>query len=247
LRRVDLASRGSRKQRRRTRFLADHCGVSRPYRTGSVRSATRVFALACAFSFLGVSVRAFAEVRNVIDGGSKDGYSSTVLVPTAGRPIIVYRDTGDEYVKVKVARCADTSCSSWTTETVVASGRRVGDTGIGVTLDESNVPSIAFSDKDSDLLVARCESEASCEQGAVRRFLTADNDRHGPSIGWRPRSTRIVIRCSPCERAVAITCSPSGAPARAARIRPWRSTPGSSSRGKRTPSISPFMREAVTR
>lgn len=116
-----------------------------------------------------------------LDSAGNTGADSFILAPPDDRPIISYWDVtnGD----LKLARCADASCTSASLVTVVSAGSNGQNTSMA--LSDDGFPIIAHLDgTNGDLKIAKC-ADASCSSGTT--ITTVDTG------GFMTNDTSIAI------------------------------------------------------
>ena len=99
----------------------------------------------------------------VVDGASNVGYGSSIKVPSDGLPIISYADGSSQ--RVKLAKCADTACTSSSLRVLDASG--IGQTSLAIGSD--GFAFVVYAVNGGGFRLARC-IDATCS-GASYRLL----------------------------------------------------------------------------
>jgi len=98
----------------------------------------------------------------VIDSTGSVGQSNSIALDTSDIPVIAYRDSTNQ--DLKVVKCGNTTCSSGNIITTVDSDDAVG-LEPSIILDVNNIPIISYFDEtNSDLKVVKC-GNASCSSG----------------------------------------------------------------------------------
>lgn len=159
-----------------------------PTSTTTVASLTsariRVAAAADGLPIIGMSI-GFSGLRAIKCGNAACTTSTTtvidasnlgsnpdhaLIVPADGRPIFAYYDSSN--ADLKVARCADTSCTGLASVVVADAAGFVGRAP-GIAL-AAGLPQIAYNAGDNSVKLMRC-STMDCSTGNSFSTLTADN------------------------------------------------------------------------
>ena len=111
-----------------------------------------------------------------IDSAGNVGQDASLVLTAAGFPVISYRDTTNS--ALKLAMCADATCSSGATIRTIDSTGNVG-TQTSLALTTAGFPVISYRDEtNQDLKLAVC-TDATCSSGATIRTIDSTGD-----VGW---------------------------------------------------------------
>ena len=145
----------------------------------SLALTTAGFPVISYYHFTGLRLAVCADATcssstiRTVDSGLKFGSGSytSLALTTAGFPVISYYDADDD---LKLAVCADATCSSSTIRTV-DSGLKFGSGSYtSLALTTAGFPVISYYDADDDLKLAVC-ADATCSSSTIRTVDSAGN------------------------------------------------------------------------
>lgn len=107
----------------------------------------------------------------VVDGIGDAGQYSSIAIGIDGLPVIAYRDATN--ASLKVAKCANKSCSTGHTLTTVDATGFVSE-HISLAIGADGLPIISYQNLSSELKVAKC-GNAACSAGTTLTLLDTGN------------------------------------------------------------------------
>lgn len=125
-----------------------------------------------------------------LDSGGDVGRYSSIAIPRGdGKPVISYRDTTNS--TVKVAKCANSTCTGTTTITTIEA-TSAASTGTSIAVTESGIPRVSYIESTSDdMRIALC-ADAACTSVSSFSGFSSSATLDMASLAMRPQGIPAV-------------------------------------------------------